>query len=188
MLNLLVGLGNPGNKYKFTRHNLGFRVVDALASRSHRRFKPGKGDYLYCEVQPKTGQSFRLIKPLTYMNDSGVAVVEALEHLNQWKEDLLVICDDVNLPLGKLRIRERGTDGGHKGLRSIIYHLNSVEFARLRMGIGDTPAGMDLEEFVLQEFEETEKQTVEDMIERACQAVENTLIRGVEDSMSKFNV
>jgi PTH1 family peptidyl-tRNA hydrolase len=188
MLNLFVGLGNPGNKYKFTRHNLGFRVVDALAKRSHQGFKPGKRDYLYCEIKPKAGQSFHLIKPLTYMNDSGEAVVEALEHLNRGKENLLVICDDVNLPVGKLRIREKGTDGGHKGLRSIIYHLNSIEFARLRMGIGETPEGMDLEEFVLQEFEEAEKQTVESMIEKACQAVENTLIRGVEDSMSKFNV
>jgi len=188
MLNLFVGLGNPGNKYKFTRHNLGFRVVDALASGSHQRFKPGKGDYLYCEIKPKAGQRFHLIKPQTYMNDSGVAVVEALEHLNRCKEDLLVICDDVNLPVGKLRIREKGTDGGHKGLESIIYHLNSIEFARLRMGIGETPEGMDLEEFVLREFEEAEKQAVESMIEKACQAVENMLIRGVDDSMSKFNV
>ncbi|HEX7402092.1 MAG TPA: aminoacyl-tRNA hydrolase, partial [candidate division Zixibacteria bacterium] len=85
-------------------------------------------------------------------------------------------------------IREKGTDGGHKGLESIIYHLHSIEFARLRMGIGETPEGMDLEEFVLREFEEAEKQAVESMIEKACQAVENMLIRGVDDSMSKFNV
>jgi PTH1 family peptidyl-tRNA hydrolase len=188
MLNLLVGLGNPGNKYQFTRHNLGFRVVDALASRNHQRFKPGKGDYLYCEIKPSTGSSFHLIKPLTFMNDSGAAVAEALEHLKCYREGLLVVCDDVNLPVGKLRLREKGTDGGHKGLRSIIYHLNSIEFVRLRLGIGETPEGMDLEEFVLQEFAEAEKPEVENMIEKACQAVENILIRGVEDSMSRFNV
>jgi PTH1 family peptidyl-tRNA hydrolase len=188
MLNLVVGLGNPGNRYKFTRHNLGFRVVDALAGISHQRFKPGKGDYLFCEIKPKTKSSFCLIKPLTYMNDSGRAVVEALEDLHRGREELMVICDDVNLPMGKLRLRERGTDGGHKGLRSIIYHLNSVEFARLRMGIGETPEGMDLEDFVLQEFEVAEKQIVESMVEKACQAVENVLIKGMEDSMSKFNV
>ena len=188
MLNLFVGLGNPGDKYKLTRHNLGFRVVDALAQRGRQRFKPGKGDYLFCEIKPRGKEGFLLIKPLTYMNDSGVAVAEALDHLNRSKENLVVICDDANLPLGKLRIREKGTDGGHKGLGSVIYHLNSVEFARLRMGIGETPEGMDLEEFVLREFEEEEQQTVESMIEKACQAVENILIRGVEDSMSKFNL
>jgi PTH1 family peptidyl-tRNA hydrolase len=122
------------------------------------------------------------------MNDSGVAVGEVLEHLSRGREDLLVVCDDVNLPLGKIRIREKGTDGGHKGLRSIIYQLNSIDFVRLRMGIGDTPEEMDLEKFVLRKFEEQERQVAESMIEKACAAVENMLIRGVEDSMSRFNL
>ncbi len=187
MLNLIVGLGNPGDKYKFTRHNLGFRVVEVLAGRNHQRFKPGKGEYLFCKVKRGENRDIFLVKPLTYMNDSGTAVLDAMDHLAQGRENLLVVCDDVNLPLGKIRIREKGTDGGHKGLRSIIYQLNSLEFNRLRMGVGDLPEETDLEDFVLRKFEEPEKQTVEKMIEKACEATENMLIRGVEDSMSKYN-
>lgn len=187
MLNLIVGLGNPGDKYKFTRHNLGFRVVEVLARRSHQRFKPGKGNYLFCKVKGGDSRNIFLVKPLTYMNDSGTAVLDAMDHLAQGIENLLVVCDDANLPLGKIRIREKGTDGGHKGLRSIIYLLNSMDFNRLRMGIGDPLPETNLEDFVLQKFEETEKQTVEKMIEKACEATENMLIRGVEDSMSKYN-
>jgi PTH1 family peptidyl-tRNA hydrolase len=114
-------------------------------------------------------------------------VVDALDHFSLGRENLLVLCDDINLPLGKIRIRENGTDGGHKGLKSIIYHLNSIFFARLRMGIGEASQRKELEEFVLSEFSEEEKQTVEKMIEKACTAVENTLIWGIEDSMSRFN-
>lgn len=187
MLSLIVGLGNPGERYENTRHNLGYRVVDYLATKNNKNFKPGKGDYLFCEVEEEEGKKFFLIKPLTYMNVSGEAVVDALDHFSLSRENLLVLCDDINLPLGKIRIRENGTDGGHKGLKSIIYHLNSIFFARLRIGIGEAPQGRELEEFVLSEFSEEEKQTVEKMIEKACTAVENTLIWGIEDSMSRFN-
>ena len=187
MLSLIVGLGNPGGGYEGTRHNLGYRVVDRLAEKNSRRFKPGKGNYLVCEIQKDAGSSVCLIKPLTYMNASGEAVADALDHLNLSIENLLILCDDANLPLGKIRIREKGTDGGHKGLKSIIFHLNSLDFARLRMGIGEPPEGMELEEFVLADFDEEVKETVENMIETACTAVENTLTWGIEDSMSRFN-
>ncbi|MCK4403775.1 MAG: aminoacyl-tRNA hydrolase [candidate division Zixibacteria bacterium] len=187
MLSLIVGLGNPKERYKSTRHNLGYRVVDYLATQNNKNFKPGKGDYLFCEVEEEKEKKFLLIKPLTFMNASGEVVVDALDHFSLGRENLLVLCDDINLPLGKIRIREKGTDGGHKGLKSIIYHLNSIDFARLRMGIGEAPQGMDLEEFVLKEFDQEEKETVERMIEKACAAVENTLIWGLEDSMSRFN-
>jgi len=187
MLNLIVGLGNPGERYKNTRHNLGYRVVDFLAEKNEKSFKPGKGDFLFCEIQIKEERIY-LIKPLTFMNSSGVAVVETLDNFNLGIENLLVVCDDVNLPLGKIRIREKGTDGGHKGLRSIIYQLNSVDFARLRMGIGDTPEKVDLEEFVLQDFKEEEKEQADQMVEKAAQAVESTWVNGIENSMSRFNV
>ncbi len=187
MLSLVVGLGNPQERYSNTRHNLGYRVVDYLATQNNKSFKPGKGDYLFCEVEEETEKKIFLFKPLTYMNASGEAVMDALDHFRLGRENILVLCDDVNLPLGKIRIREKGTDGGHKGLKSIIYHLDSINFARLRMGIGEAPPGMDLEEFVLKEFDEQEKETVEKMIEKACTAVKNTLIWGVEDSMSRFN-
>jgi PTH1 family peptidyl-tRNA hydrolase len=187
MLRLIVGLGNPGEEYKNTRHNLGYRVIDSLADESSRTLKPGKGDYLFCEIREKRERSIFLVKPLTYMNSSGEAVVDALDHFRLAPENVLVLCDDANLPLGKIRIREKGTDGGHKGLGSIIYHLNSVLFARLRMGIGEVPEGMELEDFVLREFDQEEKETVDRMIERACAAVENTLTWGIEDTVSRFN-
>jgi PTH1 family peptidyl-tRNA hydrolase len=187
MLSLIVGLGNPGRRYTKTRHNLGYRVVDSLARKSRRSFKPGKGDYLFCEIEKEGQQRFVLIKPLTYMNSSGEAVADALEHFSLGPEDLLVVCDDANLPLGKIRIREKGTDGGHKGLRSTIYHLDSVFFARLRMGIGEAPEGMELEDFVLREFDSQEEETAERMIERACVAVEDTLTWGIEHTASRFN-
>jgi PTH1 family peptidyl-tRNA hydrolase len=187
MLNLIVGLGNPGERYKNTRHNLGYRVVGILAENAKEDFKPGKGEFLFCGIQIKD-QRIRLIKPLTFMNSSGVAVVEAMDEFNSGVENLLVVCDDANLPLGKIRIRERGTDGGHKGLRSIIYQLNSIDFARLRMGIGDTPENVDLEEFVLQKFEEEEKEKVNQMVGKAVCAVENILVHGLADSMNRFNI
>jgi PTH1 family peptidyl-tRNA hydrolase len=202
MVNLIVGLGNPGERYKNTRHNLGYRVVDFLADRFDRldkltasklttrknkkEFKPGKGEFLFCEIEIG-GERILLIKPLTFMNSSGVAVVEAMDNFNLGIENLFVVCDDVSLPLGKIRIREKGTDGGHKGLRSIVYQLNSIDFARLRMGIGDTPENFDLEEFVLEDFKPEEKEKTDQMVEKAALAVENTVMNGIEDSMNRFN-
>jgi PTH1 family peptidyl-tRNA hydrolase len=195
MLNLIVGLGNPGERYRNTRHNLGYRVVDFLADRfdklttrrDKKEFRSGKGEFLFCETKVG-GERVYLIKPLTFMNASGVAVAEAIDNLNLGIENLLVVCDDVALPLGKIRIREKGSDGGHKGLRSIIYQLSSIDFARLRLGIGDTPENVDLEEFVLEDFKPEEKEKTDQMIEKAILAVENTVMNGIEDSMNRFNV
>lgn len=187
MLNLIVGLGNPGERHKNTRHNLGYRVVDFLAEKNKKSFKPGGGEFLFCEIGIKEEKIY-LTKPVTFMNASGVAVIDTLNNFNLGIENLLVVCDDVNLPLGKIRIKEKGSDGGHKGLRSIIYQLNSIEFARLRMGIGEVPEKIDLEEFVLQDFKEAEKEKVNEMLEEAALAVENTLTNGIEYSMNRFNV
>jgi len=187
MVNLIVGLGNPGERYRNTRHNLGYRVVDFLAGRDKKEFKPGKGEFLFCETEVG-GERVYLIKPLTFMNSSGVAVAEAIDNLNLGIENLLVVCDDVALPLGKIRIREKGSDGGHKGLRSIIYQLSSIDFARLRLGIGDTPENVDLEEFVLEDFKPEEKEKTNQMVEKAALVVENIVMNGIEDSMNRFNV
>jgi PTH1 family peptidyl-tRNA hydrolase len=187
MSSLVVGLGNPGERYKNTRHNLGFEVVDSLAKRMKRSFKPGKGEYLFCEILEEGEGKVLLMKPLTYMNSSGQAVADALDHFKLSRENLLVLCDDANLPLGKIRIRDKGSDGGHKGLKSIIYHLNSISFARLRMGIGEPPEDMELEDFVLREFDSEEREAVEKMIERACAAVEYALTWGLEYAASRFN-
>ncbi len=158
-----------------------------MADEYKKGFRPGKGSYLFCQIQTKDEMNY-LIKPRTFMNSSGVAVVEAIDDFKRGVENLLVVCDDANLPLGKIRIREKGTEGGHKGLRSIIYQLNSIDFARLRMGIGDAPEKVDLEEFVLRDFEEEEKEKADEMVGKAASAVKNILIHGIEDSMNRFNV
>ncbi|MDP3024972.1 MAG: aminoacyl-tRNA hydrolase [candidate division Zixibacteria bacterium] len=186
MVRLVVGLGNPGRSYQKTRHNLGYRVVNLLAEKHKTKFKGGKGEYLYCRVVVE-GRKVYLLKPLTFMNASGQAVFDSLRFFNLTPLELFVICDDVNLPFGSLRIREKGSDGGHKGLRSIIYQLGTEEFPRLRLGIGPAAEGIDLEDFVLQRFEKEEGKNVEELIQRGSQAVESSIILGVRESMNRFN-
>jgi len=185
MVRLVVGLGNPGRSYQKTRHNLGYRVVDLLAEKHKTQFKGGKGEYLYCRVVVE-GRKVYLLKPLTFMNASGQAVFDSLRFFNLTPPELFVICDDVALPFGTLRIREKGSDGGHKGLRSIIYQLGTEEFPRLRLGIGPAAEGIDLEDFVLQRFEKEEGKNVEELIQRGSQAVESSIILGVRESMNRF--
>ncbi|MCJ7459493.1 MAG: aminoacyl-tRNA hydrolase [candidate division Zixibacteria bacterium] len=186
MVRLVVGLGNPGKSYQKTRHNLGYRVVDLLAEKHKTKFKGGKGEYLHCRIEVE-GRKVYLLKPLTFMNASGQAVFDSLRFFNLTPPELFVICDDVALPFGSLRIREKGSDGGHKGLRSIIYQLGTEEFPRLRLGIGPAPEGVDLEDFVLQRFKKEEKKSVEELIQRGSQAVESSIILGVRESMNRFN-
>lgn len=181
-----MGLGNPGRNYQKTRHNLGYQVVDLLAEKHKKKFKGGKGEYLYCQIEVE-GKEVYLLKPLTFMNASGQAVYDSLRFFNLTPPELFVICDDVNLPLGILRIREKGSDGGHKGLRSIIYQLGTEEFPRLRMGIGPAPEGVDLEDFVLESFKKEEAENVEDLIQKGSQAVESSIVFGIRESMNRFN-
>ncbi|MFH0930979.1 MAG: aminoacyl-tRNA hydrolase [Candidatus Zixiibacteriota bacterium] len=186
MVGLVVGLGNPGRKYQKTRHNLGYRVVDLLSEKYKKSFKPGKADYLYCQLKIE-GKEVYLLKPLTFMNQSGQAVFDFLGFFNLTPPELFVICDDINLPLGKLRLREKGSDGGHKGLGSIIYHLDSEEFPRLRLGIGPLPEGNVLEDFVLKKFKKEEEKSVEDMIYKGALTVESLIIFGLTESMNRLN-
>jgi peptidyl-tRNA hydrolase, PTH1 family len=186
MVRLVVGLGNPGRSYQKTRHNLGYRVVDFLAEKHKTKFKGGKGEYFYCRVLVE-GRKVYLLKPLTFMNASGQAVFDSLRFFDLTPPELFVICDDVALPFGTLRIREKGSGGGHKGLRSIIYQLGTEEFPRLRLGIGPAPEGVDLEDFVLQRFKKEEEKSVEELIQKGSQALESSIILGVRESMNRFN-
>lgn len=186
MIRLIVGLGNPGRSYQKARHNLGFRVVDLLSKKYKKRFKGGKGEYLYCQIEVE-GKEAILLKPLTYMNQSGQAVLDSMSFFNLTPPELFVICDDVNLPLGKLRIREKGSDGGHKGLGSIIYHLSSEDFPRLRLGIGPPSEDMELEDFVLEKFKKEEEVSVEEMIQKGALATEGSVVLGLKESMNRFN-
>ena len=133
-MQIIVGLGNPGSEYIHTRHNIGFDIVDAVAAHSNIEFDAGRGEFAvaYGKIQ---GIDFALVKPLTYMNNSGIAVREVLDAFAVSSENLLVVVDDFQIPLGTLRLRRRGSSGGHNGLYSIIYHLQSENFPRLRFGI-----------------------------------------------------
>lgn len=185
-MRLVVGLGNPGRRYQKTRHNLGYRVVDLLSEKYEKGFKAGKGEYLYCQLKIESKEVY-LLKPFTFMNQSGQAVFDSLSFFNLTPPELFVICDDINLPLGKLRLREKGSDGGHKGLSSIIYHLVSEEFPRLRLGIGPLPEDEVLEDFVLKKFKKEEEKSVEEMICKGALTVESSIMFGLTESMNRFN-
>lgn len=183
---LIVGLGNPGTEYRCTRHNAGFMVVDRVAAVLNATFEPGKGDYLAATVTYKCWQVV-LAKPLTFMNASGVAVEELVQHYQIALSQLLIVCDDINLPLGKLRLRARGSDGGHRGMASIIYHLKSTDFPRLRLGIGHHFEKHQIVDYVLSEFQPHEREVLGTMIERAKDAVLSFVERGIEVAMNECN-
>jgi peptidyl-tRNA hydrolase, PTH1 family len=185
---LVVGLGNPGSEYAGTRHNAGFMVVEELARRARVRFRPGKGDFWYAPTSSSEGDVI-LVEPATYMNQSGTAVVEALDQFALTVSDMIVVVDDFALPLGSLRIRPGGTDGGHNGLASTIYQLSTEEFARLRCGIRKEvmPPKELTAEFVLTQFDVAERPTVETMVGRAADAIQELQRSGIERAMALFN-
>ncbi len=183
---LVVGLGNPGPEYADHRHNLGFRVVDALAGKHGLAFTRRKGKERIAEGEI-CGQNVILAKPQTFMNLSGRAVSRMSRHFEVSPEKILVVCDDLDLPLGRLRLRPEGGSGGHKGMRSIIDLLGTQSFARLRIGI-DRPSGrMDPADYVLQPFAEDEEVIVAEVVRQAVAAVECTLTEGIIAAMDRFN-
>jgi len=181
----VVGLGNPGARYAATRHNLGFLVVDAFAE-GLRPVWSSDASYGYAVVASE-GQEVALVKPATFMNSSGVAVKEALSRFGATPEDLLVIVDDVQLPLGRIRIRRRGSDGGHNGLLSIVECLGTTAFPRLRLGVGAPPEGEEMIDFVLGVFAPHEREAVSEMVGRATDALRVVLREGIESAMNEFN-
>jgi PTH1 family peptidyl-tRNA hydrolase len=185
---VVAGLGNPGAVYACTRHNVGFCVVDALARRRGWRWEAGRGEFFFCQGS-FGGREVVLLKPTTYMNNSGVAIRDALTATGGGPSDLMVVLDDVALPLGVLRIRMRGSDGGHNGLASVIYQMLTDEFPRIRCGIRHEPmpAGEDLAEFVLAPFTQEEHEKAEAMVQRAADAVEECLRSGIPRAMNLYN-
>lgn len=185
-VSLVVGLGNPGPEYAEHRHNLGFRVVDALAGKHGLAFTRLKGKVRVAEGEI-CGQNVILAKPQTFMNLSGKAVSRASRYFEVTPENILVVCDDLDLPLGRLRLRPEGGSGGHKGLRSIIDLLGTQSFARLRIGI-DRPMGrMDPADYVLQPFAEDEEAILAEVVRQAVAAVECTVTAGIVAAMDRFN-
>ena len=184
---LVVGLGNPGDKYLYTRHNAGFLTIDYIAEKNgvridRSRFKALTGDAVI------GGKRVLLMKPQTYMNNSGEAVVEAMNFYKIPLENVTVICDDINLAPGKLRIRKKGSDGGQRGLRSIITLTGSDEFPRIRMGVGAKPhPDYDLADWVLGEFPKEDREVFFAAMGRASDALAMMLAGDVDKAMSMFN-
>ena len=181
-MTVLVGLGNPGRKYSETKHNFGFWIVDKFAEKQSLAFQSGKGDYLVAK-----STELACIKPTTYMNNSGIAVAEYCKYFQNSIEDLLVIYDDIDLPLGALRFRPDGGAGGHLGVESIIYHIESENFCRLRIGISVGGMLESTENFVLSSFHKNYEKTIEEMIEKACNGIEYYLSHSIQKTMTKFN-
>ncbi len=182
----VVGLGNPGKEYEQTRHNIGFLVVDELNRRHKGKFKQGHRTYFESRIRIKN-KIVLLFKPVTYMNLSGEAVRNIVNHYQiSPHKQLLIVVDDINLPYGTLRLRLSGSDGGQKGLRSIIQALHTEDFPRLRVGIG---AGgiQDVSDYVLSEFSVEEKKDLPLIIQWAADAVESFVLQGPEVTMSRFN-
>lgn len=186
-MKLIVGLGNPGRKYRDTRHNVGFAVADELARRGSVSFEAAPADALIARLRTLGPDGTLLLKPLTMMNASGFAVSEVARYFRIAVGDILVVADDVNLVLGRLRARPSGSAGGHNGFRSIIEQLGTTGFARLRVGVGRGDPRRDLADHVLGGFDAGEKPAVAEAIARAADASELFVAEGIERVMNRFN-
>lgn len=185
-MKLVVGLGNPGARYRGTRHNIGFDVLDELAHRAGVAFAASRWEALEARLRDVPDGAW-LLKPLTFMNLSGQAVAAAARYYRVDPADLLILADDVNLPLGRLRARARGSAGGHNGLSSIIEVLGTDGFPRLRIGVGRGDPRRDLADHVLARFEPGEQPAVETMTARAADAASLFLTEGIAAVMNRFN-
>ncbi|MCF0130983.1 MAG: aminoacyl-tRNA hydrolase [Pseudobutyrivibrio sp.] len=184
---LVVGLGNPGSKYDKTRHNIGFEVIDALSEKyqigvTHKEHKglTGKGMI--------SNQKVMLVKPQTYMNLSGECVIELSQYYGiDPKTELIVISDDVALSCGRIRVRKKGSAGGHNGLKDIIAWTDTTEFARVRVGVGELPEGRDMVDHVLGRYNEEDRKLMDSAIDLAIGAVEMILADDIDGAMNKYN-
>ena len=178
-----IGLGNPGEKYALTKHNAGFWILDEMASRYKISFKPGRGDYVIASISDK----LLLFKPTTGMNNSGKAVREISDSWGLMAKEIFIILDDVDLPLGSLRIKPKGGDGSHRGLESVIYSLQTNQFPRLRFGIGTDEEMRPAEKYVLKPFCSDDQFTASKAVKRAADALDSILFNGIGKTMNKVN-
>ncbi len=187
----IIGLGNPGHEYAHTRHNIGFRVIDTIAAQKRIGLREGDGEF-YSGAFTVDGLTTLLAAPTTYMNNSGLAVLDLCRLHGMTPDDLLVVFDDFQLPLGTLRIRESGSDGGHNGLGSIIYHLGTDRIARLRIGVAgctipDAHTHEAMAGYVLSGFEQNEVKQLPLLLEKAAEACLSWARDGVPKTMNAFN-
>jgi PTH1 family peptidyl-tRNA hydrolase len=182
---IILGLGNPGPRYLLTRHNIGFRVVDKLSAALHIPLYRARYQAFFGQGQVD-GRQVVLAKPLTYMNNSGVAAAALCRAFGAEPAHLLVVCDDLDLPPGAVRLRPRGGSGGHNGLKSLIFHLATEEFPRLRLGIG-RPDAREAADFVLEEFSPEEAGLMEDVLKLAAEAALMFAREGIDVAMNRYN-
>lgn len=184
---IIVGLGNPDRQYQNTRHNIGFDVVDTIASKNHIAISERKHKALIGKGIVG-GEKAVLVKPQTYMNLSGESVREVIDFYKiDEKSELVVISDDVSLDIGQIRIRKKGSAGGHNGLKNIILHLGHDEFQRVKMGVGEKPAGYDLADYVLGHFTKEEREIMDESAGRAADAIEIMIRDGADVAMNLYN-
>lgn len=183
---IIIGLGNPEDKYMATRHNIGFDAITRLADDNQISLNIKKHKAIYGAGYIK-GQKVLLVQPQTFMNLSGESVRALVDFYKVEAEDIIVIYDDINLELGQLRIRKRGSAGGHNGIKSIIKHLGTDEFPRVRIGIGNKPEGWDLANYVLSRFTQEENRILKDALKRTSQAIDVIIADGITEAMNRFN-
>ncbi|WP_303860841.1 aminoacyl-tRNA hydrolase [Alkalibaculum bacchi] len=181
----IVGLGNPGDQYAHTRHNIGFQVIDAIADSYAVHFK-SKGKSLIGTFF-LDGEKVLLVKPQTFMNLSGESVFDVVDYYDLDMEDLLIIYDDIDIDVGKMRIRQKGSAGTHNGMRSVIYHLKSDKMARIRLGIGKQD-NIPLDKYVLGKFTSDELSIVKETVEKAAKAALFFVKEGINPCMNKYNI
>jgi len=183
---LIVGIGNPGSRYKNNRHNVGFQFLDFFVQKKMLQFKASKFHYHYSEGE-LLGEPFVLLKPDTYVNNTGLAVLDCINHYKIEVNDVLVVVDDINLALSRIRIRKSGGDGGHNGLYSIIYHLESNNFSRLRIGIGDDFDSGNLANYVLSDFNKDDFVKLETTFNQSIQLADSFISDGYNKMLNTFS-
>ncbi|MBC6309668.1 aminoacyl-tRNA hydrolase [Listeria sp. FSL L7-1582] len=184
-MKMIVGLGNPGKKYERTRHNVGFMVVDELSFRYQTPWKKSKFNGMTSSIVVN-GEKMLLVKPLTFMNLSGECVRPLMDYYDISVDDVMIVYDDLDLPTGKIRLRQKGSAGGHNGMKSLIQHLKTQEFNRIRVGV-DRPANGDIINYVLGDFPKSEQADIIDAIKKSADAVEAWSNKGFAEVMNQFN-
>lgn len=182
-MKIIVGLGNPGNNYSLTKHNFGFWIIDNLVKQSSLKYKLGKGDYVYAK-----NNEYIFVKPTTYMNNSGIAVNQILNYYDTLIiDDIIVIYDDIDINLGKIKFKSKGSDGGHNGIKSIIQHIKTDYFNRLKIGIATSMQMRPSEKYVLKPFPKKYNNLIDEVINKSVEGINFYLKNGIEKSMNNFN-
>ena len=183
----IIGLGNPGMKYAGTRHNIGFDAVTAIADKYNLSINNKKFKGVYADGHI-AGEKVLLVQPQTFMNLSGECVREVADFYKLNPDEIIIICDDINLDVGRLRIRKKGSAGGHNGLKNIIAHLGTEEFPRIRVGVGEKTEGWDLADYLLARFDKDSEPVIREALANVVGAVETWISEGIDAAMNRFNV